>query len=89
VLVHDAQYTPEEKRGPKAGWGHSSWEEAALTASESGVSILYLTHHDPDRTDEELDNILYLAREVFPRTEIATESSVFDLDCFKEGPKEI
>jgi phosphoribosyl 1,2-cyclic phosphodiesterase len=89
VLIHDAQYTPEEKRGPKAGWGHSSWEEAALTACEAGVSILYLTHHDPDRTDEELDNILCQAREVFSSTEIATESSVFDFDDFVEGPKEI
>jgi len=89
VLIHDAQYSPEEKRGPKAGWGHSSWEEAALTASEAGVNILYLTHHDPDRSDDELDNIIYRAREVFPRTEIATESSVFDFDGFKEGPKEI
>ena len=89
VLVHDAQYTPEEKRGPKAGWGHSSWEEAALTASEAGVNILYLTHHDPDRSDDELDNIIYQAREVFPRTEIATESSVCDCDGFVEEPKEI
>jgi phosphoribosyl 1,2-cyclic phosphodiesterase len=89
VLIHDAQYTPEEKSGPKGGWGHSSWEEAALTAREAGVSILYLTHHDPERTDEELDSILYRAREVFPRTEIATESSVFDFDGFVEGPKEI
>ncbi len=53
------------------------------------MSILYLTHHDPERTDEELDNILYRAREVFPRTEIATESSVFDFDSFEVGPKDI
>jgi len=87
VLIHDAQYTPEEKRGPKDGWGHSSWEEAALTANEARVTTLCLTHHDPDRTDDELDTILYQAREVFPSTEIATESSVFDLDDFKEGPE--
>ena len=81
VLIHDAQYTPEEKYGPKDGWGHSSWEEAAFTASEAGVSILYLTHHDPGRTDDELDKILYQAREVFPRTEIAKESSIFTFDA--------
>jgi phosphoribosyl 1,2-cyclic phosphodiesterase len=78
VLVHDAQYTPEEKRGAKAGWGHSSWEEAALTAQAAGVKLLYLTHHDPDRTDNEVKHILARARRVFPNTEIAMESSVCD-----------
>jgi phosphoribosyl 1,2-cyclic phosphodiesterase len=89
LLIHDAQYKPEEKRGVKAGWGHSSWEKAALTAGEAGVSILYLTHHDPDRTDDELDTILLQAREVFPKTEIATESSVLHFDGYEEVPKEI
>ncbi len=78
VLVHDAQYTPEEKRSAKAGWGHSSWEEAALTARAAEVKMLYLTHHDPDRTDDELNHILHQARAIFPRTEIARESLVCD-----------
>ena len=46
--MHEGQYTPEEKSGPKAGWGHSSWKEAALTAREANVEILYISHHDPD-----------------------------------------
>jgi ribonuclease BN (tRNA processing enzyme) len=78
VLIHDAQYTPEEKQGPKAGWGHSSWEEAALTAREAQVKQLYLIHHDPDRSDEGLTPILHKAKSVFPNTKIATESSVYD-----------
>jgi phosphoribosyl 1,2-cyclic phosphodiesterase len=76
ILIHDAQYTPEEKRGPMAGYGHSSWEEAALTARKANVKRLYLIHHDPDRTDEALLVILNKARRVFPHTEIATESTV-------------
>jgi len=78
VLIHDAQYTPEEKRGPKAGWGHSSWEEAALTARKAQVKQLYLIHHDPDRSDQDLTVILRDAQSVFPNTEIATESTVYD-----------
>jgi hypothetical protein len=35
------------------------------------------------------ENILYQAREVFPKTKIATKSSVFDMNGFEEGPKEI
>lgn len=73
ILIHDAQYTPEEKRGPKAGWGHSSWEEAARTARAAAVGRLYLSHHDPDRSDRELSDILVQARDVFPETELAVE----------------
>ena len=76
VLIHDAQFTPEEKQGPKAGWGHSSWEEAALTAKEAKVDKLYLFHHDPDRTDDDLKEILNNAKRIFPGTEIAVETSV-------------
>lgn len=79
VLVHEAQYTPEEKRGPKRGWGHSTWEEAALTAQEAGVGRLYLSHHDPDRSDRELFEILYQARRIFPDSELASEATVFEL----------
>jgi ribonuclease BN (tRNA processing enzyme) len=77
VLVHEAQYTPEEKRGPRAGWGHSSWEEAALTAREAGVGLLYLSHHDPARTDREVAAITSRARRIFPATEAATERTVY------------
>lgn len=76
VLIHDGQYTPEEKRGPKAGWGHSSWEEAALTAKEAEVQLLYISHHDPERSDAETFEILSKARRIFPQAEIATESTV-------------
>jgi phosphoribosyl 1,2-cyclic phosphodiesterase len=78
VLVHDSQYMPMEKKTSKAGWGHSSWEEACLTAKEANVSRLFLFHHDPDRSDEELWSILKDARQIFPRTELATESVEYD-----------
>ena len=82
VLVHEAQYTPEEKAGPKSGWGHSSWRDAVLTAKEADVEIVYISHHDPDRSDAELFQILSAARKIFPQTEIATESTVCEFpDC--------
>jgi phosphoribosyl 1,2-cyclic phosphodiesterase len=80
ILIHDAQYTPDEKRGAKSGWGHSSWEEAALTAREAVVDKLYLIHHNPDRTDADLRSILNDARQVFPNTEIATETLVNEVE---------
>lgn len=50
LLIHEAQYTPEEL--PKfRGWGHSSWEQAIEVAKLAGVKKLYMTHHDPDHDD--------------------------------------
>lgn len=74
-----------KKKGAKSGWGHSSWEEAALTAHQAMIEKLYLIHHDPDRTDAALKAILNDARQVFPNTEIATETLVNEVEkngCF-------
>ncbi len=38
-----------------SGWGHSAWEDWVEIADKSGVSCLALSHHAPERTDEELD----------------------------------
>jgi phosphoribosyl 1,2-cyclic phosphodiesterase len=79
VLIHDSQYHPAEKKGPKAGWGHSSWEESALTAKAAGAGTLYLSHHDPTRTDAQVMEILDMARKVFPGTQVAKEGLAVDL----------
>jgi ribonuclease BN (tRNA processing enzyme) len=57
VLITDAQYTPAEYR-TKIGWGHSSTHHAGNLALKSGVKNLYFNHHDPLRTDDELDQIV-------------------------------
>ena len=79
VLIHDAQYLPLEKKGSKSGWGHSSWEDAVLTAREAGVKQLFLFHHDPVRTETELIAMLDDARKTFKHTEIAREREVYTL----------
>ena len=76
ILIHDTQYLPHEKKGSKSGWGHSSWEDAVLTAKEAGVKQLFLFHHDPVRTETELMAMLDDARKIFKHTEIARESEV-------------
>ncbi len=73
ILVHDAQYTPEQYLGTRAGWGHSTWEHAVLAATEAGVERLVLTSHDPEHDDDALDAILAAARERFPNTDAAHE----------------
>lgn len=73
VLIHDAQYTPDEYRAMRVGWGHSDWESATTSARESGVERLVLTSHDPDRSDDGIDAMKTAARARFPRTDAAFE----------------
>ena len=57
LVFYDAQYTPEEY--PKfKGWGHTSMETAILNCHKSKVKKLVMTHHDPRRTDDQLDALL-------------------------------
>ena len=57
LLIHDAQYTENEYNAAKAGWGHSYMEYALEIGIKSRSKRLAFFHHDPDRTDEELDKI--------------------------------
>ncbi len=56
LLIHDSQYTEEEYQ-TKVNWGHSSFEHAIASANRAGVKKLILFHHDPDRTDEQIDEL--------------------------------
>ena len=54
LLVHDAMYASGEIEH-RRGWGHSSHIEATDLALDAGVETLALFHHNPDRTDAEID----------------------------------
>jgi ribonuclease BN (tRNA processing enzyme) len=55
LLLHDSQYTDEEYGGGRLGWGHSSATHAAAFARAAGVRQLAMFHHDPMRSDDELE----------------------------------
>jgi len=58
LLIHDAQHTAQEM--PRLGFlGHSAVEYAVGLAERCGVRRLALFHHDPWRTDEEIDRLVY------------------------------
>lgn len=61
-LLHDAQYSAEEYAF-KFGWGHSSMEDAIKFASLAAVKHLLLAHHDPSRTDQQLNDIFNLVKQ--------------------------
>jgi ribonuclease BN (tRNA processing enzyme) len=54
LLLHDAQYTADEY-AHRLGWGHSSVIHAGTFARAARVRQLALFHHDPMRSDDELD----------------------------------
>jgi phosphoribosyl 1,2-cyclic phosphodiesterase len=56
VLVHDAQYTEKEYSG-HLGWGHTSFEQAISSADKAKVKKLVFFHHDPNRKDDELEQL--------------------------------
>ncbi|MGD8304209.1 MAG: MBL fold metallo-hydrolase, partial [Desulfobacterales bacterium] len=60
LLIHDAQYTQQEYEASRKGWGHSPMESVIQAARQSGVRMLALFHHDPMRTDVQLDELTEL-----------------------------
>src|SRR6184192_2861819 len=54
MLIHDAQYLDSDF---KPTWGHSTIASAIDVATKAKVKRLVLYHHDPDRSDEALDQI--------------------------------
>lgn len=61
VVVHDTQYEAANY-GPKTGWGHSTMEYVVAAASAAGVGTLVMSHHDPGRDDDSVDDLLQRAR---------------------------
>jgi len=60
VLVHDTQYAARDLPA-KAGWGHSTVEYAVDMALASRVKTLVLFHHDPNRDDAGIDELITAA----------------------------
>ena len=81
VLIHDAQYT-EDDMPHKHGWGHSLISQVRQLAIDAEVDTLILFHHDPDRTDAELDEI-QIENELFFKQHYDNNKSY----CAAEGMK--
>lgn len=82
LLLHDAQYTAAEYEGKK-GWGHSSINDAALFASMAGVKHVLFAHHDPFRTDDQLNEMFAVFKNENPypfKNELAREGMEINLD---------
>ncbi len=73
ILIHDAQYTPEEYPNHK-GWGHSPFTYPLELALAAQVKKLILFHHDPQHSDMAVDDILNRSKKI-----IKTRSASLDV----------
>lgn len=77
LLIHDSQYTADEF-AQKQTWGHSTIDYTVWLASQLGVRRVALFHHDPNRTDDHLDELVNHAHR-------CAESAGIDLFAAVEG----
>lgn len=57
LLIHDAEFTPEEYP-QRRGWGHSVFTDALRLAVEARAKAFGLFHHNQDRADHALEQIV-------------------------------
>jgi phosphoribosyl 1,2-cyclic phosphodiesterase len=57
LLIHDAMYTDAEYERNK-GWGHSPARAGVVVAERAAARKLALFHHNPDATDDMIDDIV-------------------------------
>jgi phosphoribosyl 1,2-cyclic phosphodiesterase len=75
ILIADSAYT-EQEYPAKMGWGHGTYDMCVDMARKAGVKALYLTHHEPLRSDDELDHIESHLREKYSGSNAALALSI-------------
>ena len=78
ILLHDAQYTAAELPA-RAAFGHSAIDYAVGLAERAHAGSLLLFHHDPPRTDDEIDEIVRAHQRPGLDVRAAAEGMVIDL----------
>jgi phosphoribosyl 1,2-cyclic phosphodiesterase len=82
LLIHDAEFTPEEYVSgthSRQGWGHSSWRMAIEVAQAADAKTLILTHHNALHDDAFLDDVERQAQALFPTAIMAYEGLTLTL----------
>lgn len=74
LLFHDSEYTEQEYKITK-GWGHSVYRDVLQLALESRVKRFGLFHHNQERSDRVLDEIVGDCLKI-------VRDSKSDLECF-------
>lgn len=68
ILVADTSYTIQDYP-QKKGWGHSTFDANIDMARAAEIKTVYFTHHEPVRSDDELERVF---KEALDRKKVAT-----------------
>ncbi|MFH1726317.1 MAG: MBL fold metallo-hydrolase [Elusimicrobiota bacterium] len=79
LLICDSQYNDEEYE-TKRGWGHSRWKDSLELGIAAEVKRLAFFHHEPMRSDDDLDGTTEAARKI-----VREKGGSMDCFCAKEG----
>ena len=74
LLVHDSEYREEEYKITKM-WGHSVYKDSLRLALEAGVKSFGLFHHNQERSDDAVDEIVADCHRII-------DEKGSNLDCF-------
>jgi ribonuclease BN (tRNA processing enzyme) len=79
VLILDSQYDALEYKR-HAGWGHGCVDDSVAVALAAKVKRLCLFHHDPERSDQQVDAFLKHARQL-----VSAQRAKLKVDAAREG----
>jgi phosphoribosyl 1,2-cyclic phosphodiesterase len=73
LLIHEAQYFPEEYL-QKVRWGHSSASNTAALVQKAKIRHWMVVHHDPKHTDDDLHRLATLSQQLLDDHKIPCRS---------------
>ena len=79
VLILDSQYDHTEYEKHR-GWGHGCVDASVALALQAQVRSFYLFHHDPNHTDNTLDQFVRHARRL-----VAAQKGTLTVNAAREG----
>jgi phosphoribosyl 1,2-cyclic phosphodiesterase len=82
LVIYDTQFTPEEYRD-RPHWGHSCPEDAIEIARSAGAKCVVLFHHAPERTDDQIDELLAQHRKATPDLQLLAAAEGMELTLGK------
>ncbi len=68
ILIADSSYTIEEYPSKK-GWGHGTFDSSLDIAKKANAKKLFFTHHEPTRTDANLEQVFSEIISRYPRAD--------------------
>ena len=74
IFIHDAEYTEEDYKKTR-GWGHTVYNDALRLAMEANVKSFGLFHHNQDRDDDDIEQIVRNCHDII-------DENSSSLECF-------